>query len=171
MTESQTSPTDEQLFLTLVTDLITQAWVALGKWKHPVTDKIERNVPAAGIIIDILDMLNRKTTGNRTESEDRLLVDSLQQLKLNYVTEINKPVEPVEKATAETPPEDEKTAAETEPAATDDSTEPQAAATPKKKTTAKKKPAARKTTKKTSGGAKAGQSSKTTSQEKHDTEN
>ncbi len=93
MTESQTRPSDDQLFFTLVTDLVTQAWVALGKIKHPITDKIERNVPAAGIIIDMLDMLNRKTAGNRTEGEDRLLLDSLQQLKLNFVAEANKPEE------------------------------------------------------------------------------
>ncbi len=101
MTESQSGPSDDQLFVTLVTDLITQAWVALGKIKHPATDKIERSIPAARLIIDMLDMLNRKTAGNRSEVEDRLLLDSLQQLKINYIAEADKPEAPSEKVTEE----------------------------------------------------------------------
>ncbi len=105
MTESQSGPSDDQLFVTLVTDLITQAWVALGKIKHPATDKIERSIPAARLIIDMLDMLNRKTAGNRSEVEDRLLLDSLHQLKLNFVTEADKPEAPEEEVSEEAPAE------------------------------------------------------------------
>lgn len=108
MTESQDGFSDDQLFVTLVTDLITQAWVALGKIKHPATDKIERSIPAAGLIIDMLDMLNRKTAGNRSEVEDRLLLDSLQQLKINYIAEADKPEAP-EEETAEKKPEEQVT--------------------------------------------------------------
>jgi len=105
MTESQSGPSDDQLFVTLVGDLVTQAWVALGKIKHPATDKIERSIPAAGLIIDMLDMLNRKTAGNRTQAEDRLLLDSLQQLKLNFIAEADKPEATEEKGSEETPTE------------------------------------------------------------------
>jgi len=105
MTESQTGPSSDQLFVTLVTDLVTQAWIALGKIKHPATDKIERNIPAAGIIIDMLDMLNRKTAGNRAQAEDRLLLDSLQQLKINFVAEADKPEATEEKGSEEAPTE------------------------------------------------------------------
>jgi len=105
MTESQNGFSDDQLFVTLVTDLITQAWVALGKIKHPATDKIERSIPVAGFIIDMLEMLNRKTTGNRSEVEDRLLLDSLQQLKINYIAEADKPEAPAEKVPEEAPAE------------------------------------------------------------------
>ena len=94
MNESQAHLNDDQLFLTLVSDLTTQAWIALGKWKNPITDKLERNIPVAGILIDMLDMLNRKTAGNRSEVEDRYLLDSLQQLKLNFVSERDKVDEP-----------------------------------------------------------------------------
>lgn len=94
MNESQAHPNDDQLFLTLVSDLTTQAWIALGKWKNPITDELERNIPVAGVLIDMLDMLNRKTAGNRSEVEDRYLLDSLQQLKLNYVSERDKVEEP-----------------------------------------------------------------------------
>ena len=105
MTESQSGASDDQLFVTLVTDLITQAWVALGKIKHPATDKIERSIPAAGLIIDMLDMLNRKTAGNRSEVEDWLLLDALQQLKLNFVTEADDSEAPGEEVSEEAPAE------------------------------------------------------------------
>ncbi|MFC1543080.1 DUF1844 domain-containing protein [Candidatus Neomarinimicrobiota bacterium] len=105
MTESQTDLTDDHIFVTLVTDLVTQAWVSLGKIKHPATDKIERNIPAASMIIDMLDMLNRKTDGNRSEMEDQLLKDSLQQLKINYVAEAEKPEAPAEESSEEVPTE------------------------------------------------------------------
>lgn len=109
MSESQSGFSDDQLFITLVTDLVTQAWVALGKIKHPATDKIERSIPVARLIIDMLDMLNRKTAGNRSEVEDRLLLDSLQQLKINYVAEADKPETPEDEvsweAAAEAPEE------------------------------------------------------------------
>jgi|GEM_PF-2742467 len=105
MTESQSGPSDDQLFVTLVTDLITQAWVALGKIKHPATDKIERSIPVAQLIIEMLDMLNRKTAGNRSEVEDRLLLDALQQLKINYVAEADKPEAPEEEVSEEAPAE------------------------------------------------------------------
>ncbi|MBA7605413.1 MAG: DUF1844 domain-containing protein [Calditrichaeota bacterium] len=105
MTESQSGPSNDQLFVTLMTDLITQAWVALGKIKHPATDKIERSIPAARLIIDMLDMLNRKTAGNRSEVEDRLLLDALQQLKLNFVTEADDSEAPGEEVSEEAPAE------------------------------------------------------------------
>jgi len=96
MAQNQTGATDEQLFVGIVSDLVSQAWIALGKIKNPLSDKIERNIPATGMIIDMLDMLVRKTEGNRSPDEDRLLKDSLQSLKLNFVAETNKPDEPAE---------------------------------------------------------------------------
>ena len=93
MTTSNSGLSGEHLFLGLVTDLVTQAWIALGKIKNPANDKIERNVPAAAMLIDMLDMLASKTAGNRSPEEDRILTESLQQLKLNYVAEEEKPAE------------------------------------------------------------------------------
>ena len=91
MTNSNTGTTDEQLFSGLAADLITQAWVAMGKIKNPSSDKLEPNLPAAALIIDMLDMLTRKTDGRRTEEEEKLLTENLKQLKLNYVAEADKP--------------------------------------------------------------------------------
>lgn len=89
MTSSQSGTTDEKLFIGLAADLITQAWVGMGKIKNPITDKLEPNLPAAALLIDMLDMLKRKTEGRRGEEEDKLLTENLQQLKLNYIHELD----------------------------------------------------------------------------------
>lgn len=104
MHASNSSVSDEQLFLSLVADLVTQTWIALGKIKNPATDKIERNVPAAAMLIDMLDMLARKTEGHRSPEEDQVLTGSLKQLKLNYVVESNKTEEAVDTSTDEAGP-------------------------------------------------------------------
>jgi hypothetical protein len=64
--------------------------ISLGKLKNPVTDKIERNMEYAKLMIDTLDMLAAKTRGNLSEYEDKFLTEVLRELKLNYVDEINK---------------------------------------------------------------------------------
>ncbi|MFC1618597.1 DUF1844 domain-containing protein [Candidatus Neomarinimicrobiota bacterium] len=148
MNESQSHPNDDQLFLALISDLTTQAWIALGKWKNPITDELERNIPVAGILIDMLDMLNRKTAGNRSEVEDRYLLDSLQQLKLNYVSERDKVDEP---ETEESERAEDESTTESEPAQSTEakvSSEPKASA-PKstKSTTTKKSPQGKSTSK------------------------
>ena len=132
MTESQSGISDDTLFLTLIADLVTQAWVALGKLKHPSNDKVERNIPAAGTIIDMLDMLNRKTAGNRSLQEDSLLMTSINQLKLNYVAE------------KDLPDEGEMTAPQEEPAPPAQDTEPADEQKPPSSSPKKKKPAASK---------------------------
>ena len=104
MHASNSNIPDEQLFLSLVADLVTQTWIALGKIKNPVTDKIERNVPAAAMLIDMLDMLDRKTAGNRSQGEDQLLTESLKQLKLNFVVESSKTGEAADTSPDETGP-------------------------------------------------------------------
>ena len=49
--------------------------------------KVERNLNQAQISIDLLEMLSRRTAGNLSEDESRLLARTLQELKLNYVDE------------------------------------------------------------------------------------
>jgi len=59
-----------------------------------VTNKIEKNLPAAQSTIDMLDMLDAKTKGNLSEQEAKLLKSILAELKLNYVETLNeKPAE------------------------------------------------------------------------------
>ena len=79
------------LFTQLVIMFHAAAMQQLGKIKNPLTDKIDRDLAAAQSSIDLLDMLKEKTKGNLHAEEDRLLTQVLQELKLNYVDELNKP--------------------------------------------------------------------------------
>jgi hypothetical protein len=82
--------TNELLFMQLVMQNQHMCMISLGKLKNPVTDKIERNMEYAKLMIDTLDMLAAKTKGNLSEYEERFLTEVLRELKLNYVDEINK---------------------------------------------------------------------------------
>ena len=46
-----------ELFQILIVQLAQGAWVALGKVPNPITGKIERNLEAARMTIDMLDAL------------------------------------------------------------------------------------------------------------------
>ncbi len=59
----------------------------LGKAKNPITDKLEKDLPAAQSTIDMLDMLHQKTKGNLAAEEEQLLTQVISELKLTYVQE------------------------------------------------------------------------------------
>ena len=82
---------NQMLFVQLVMTLHAEAMHFMGKLKHPVTDKIERNLDAARNAIDILAMLEVKTKGGLSEEEVRFLDQVLRELRLNYVDEAAKP--------------------------------------------------------------------------------
>ena len=90
----------EELFGLLVSQLTTSAWVQLGKIPDPVSGKVQRNLEAASLTIDILDMLAVKTRGNLSTDERQVLDGNLSQLKLNYVEELKKGESSGEKAEA-----------------------------------------------------------------------
>jgi hypothetical protein len=74
-----------QLFMGLCTSLVTQAWMQLGKIKNPMTDKIESDLDAASLTIDMLGMLKEKTKGNVGDDETKILDQSVNELRMNYV--------------------------------------------------------------------------------------
>ncbi|HIB35650.1 MAG TPA: DUF1844 domain-containing protein [Dehalococcoidia bacterium] len=74
-----------QLFMGLCTSLVTQAWMQLGKIKNPMTDKIESDLDAASLTIDMLGMLKEKTKGNVGDDETKILDQSVNELRINYV--------------------------------------------------------------------------------------
>ena len=82
--------TEEQLFYSLIASLEHSVWVSLGKVKNPATDKIERNLYAAAMNIDMIDMLYKKMQGNLSEQEEGYIGRILSELKMNYVDEKNK---------------------------------------------------------------------------------
>jgi len=68
-----------------------QAWMAMGKVANPVSQKVERELPAAKVAIDLLAELETKTRGNLSEDEDKMLQSVLTDLRLNYLEEMKKP--------------------------------------------------------------------------------
>ncbi len=122
--------TEEQLFDQLISSIVHSTWVALGKIKNPMTDKLDRDLRQASTSIDMLDMLFKRMTGNLSDREDQYLGHLLSELKMNYIEE-KKKSETGADATPEEPFKTEK---------------PKTAAKKAKKTTADtKKKAAKKT--------------------------
>jgi len=74
-----------------------QAWIALGKIAHPVSQEVERNLEVAKQSIDLLAELEAKTQGNLSDDENKLIQAMLAELRMNYVDEAKKP-DPVEDA-------------------------------------------------------------------------
>lgn len=96
----------EDMFMLLLNQLSSGAWVQLGKLPDPATNKISRNLEAASLTIDIIDALETKTKGNRTEEEDRYITGTLSQLKMNYLEEMKQPDPTGSSAEAEPQQED-----------------------------------------------------------------
>jgi len=72
-------------FPTLVLSLTTTAMLQMGLVPDPVTQKVEKNLPAARQTIDILEILQEKTQGNLKPDETRLLDRCLHDLKMSFV--------------------------------------------------------------------------------------
>jgi hypothetical protein len=69
----------------LIVTLATQAWLTLGQIPDPQTGKGEVHLPYARHVIDMLEMLEQKTHGNRTPEEISLLSRTLHELRMAYV--------------------------------------------------------------------------------------
>ena len=79
--------TEQQLFDQLISSLVHTTWISLGKIKSPMTDKIERDLNAASMNIDMIDMLYKRMDGNLSEAEDKYMSQVLSELKMNYIHE------------------------------------------------------------------------------------
>jgi hypothetical protein len=78
------------LFKQLVMQNQQMAMISLGKVKNPVSDTLDKNLEYAKLSIDTLDMLVQKTKGNLSEYEEKLLAETVNQLKIIYVEESGK---------------------------------------------------------------------------------
>ena len=87
---------EQQLFMYVVGTFQSSARIALGKMKNPMTDKIERNLEQASYYIDLLDMLQLKTKGNVSEYEEQMLINTVSELKMNFIDEQKNPNNPGE---------------------------------------------------------------------------
>jgi hypothetical protein len=76
-----------QLFMQLVIQNQQMAMISLGKVNNPVSDTLDKNLEYAKLSIDTLDMLIKKTKGNLSEYEEKLIAETVDQLKIIYVEE------------------------------------------------------------------------------------
>ena len=94
------------LFAQLVLQQANMATMLLGKMAHPETGQVMKDIEAARLFIDQLEMLEVKTRGNLTKEESNLLKQSLMGLRLAFVEAVESPkpqigTEPKEAAKAE----------------------------------------------------------------------
>src|SRR5437016_7455209 len=90
------------LFAYLVMQQSNMAMMLLGKTPHPETGQTVRDLDAAKLFIDQLEMLEVKTKGNLSAEESNLLKQTLMTLRLSFVeaADAPPPAEP-KKATPE----------------------------------------------------------------------
>jgi hypothetical protein len=89
---------DQALFIQLVLTFQAAAIQQMGKLQNPITGKVERNLEQAKFSIDMLEMIENRTTGNLSENEKEFLEHALFELRMNYVDEVKKDEEEKKKA-------------------------------------------------------------------------
>jgi len=83
--EAQSIPLPPASFEFLVFSLRTQAEMQLGLIQFSEEEKPEPNIPLARHTIDLLAVLLDKTKGNLTLEEQRLIENSLTELRFRFV--------------------------------------------------------------------------------------
>ena len=101
MTEPQTGtsgdndPNRQEMLTALFAQLVMQqtnmAMMLMGKVAHPESGEVVKDMDAARLFIDQLDMLETKTQGNLTKEEAGLLKQSLMSLRLTFVEAVESP--------------------------------------------------------------------------------
>lgn len=95
MTDSESPATDAAepapgappaSFEFLVHTLFTQALMALGRIPNPITKQTHVNMATARHFVETLAMLERKTAGNLSADEARLLEEIQHQLRMMVIT-------------------------------------------------------------------------------------
>lgn len=84
---------DQALFMALVFSLHAAGMQQLGKMINPLSGEVERNLEQAQGTINMMEMLERRTAGNLSDEEKKLLERLLYELRMNYVDEAKAPAE------------------------------------------------------------------------------
>ena len=83
------------LFGHMVVQQSNMALMLMGNMPHPQSGQTVRDLDAAKLFIDQLEMLEAKTKGNLSKEEEKLLKQSLMNLRLAFVEAVEKaPEEP-----------------------------------------------------------------------------
>ena len=113
------------LFAQMVMQQSSMAMMLLGKTPHPGTGQVMRDLEAARLFIDQLEMIEFKTKGNLSPEEAALLKQSLMSLRMAFVEAVDSP-----SAQAESRPNQSSAPTEPAPASAPDQAEPAPAASP-----------------------------------------
>lgn len=98
-TAAEEELTDEELaeardpasFVSFVMSIASNAASSLGMMDHPVTHEREVDVELGKHWIDVLGMLQKKTSGNLTSQEKKMVESLLADLRMQYVSLVNAP--------------------------------------------------------------------------------
>jgi len=85
---------DPASFVSFLMSIASNAASALGMMEHPVTHQRDVDVEVGKHWIDVLGMLQKKTAGNLTPPEKRMLEGLLADLRMQYVSLVNSPQQP-----------------------------------------------------------------------------
>jgi len=77
-------------FSTFVASLSSSAMVQLGEISEPTSGQKQSNIPMAKHTIDIIALLQEKTKGNLTTEENKLIQNVLTDLRMRYISAVNK---------------------------------------------------------------------------------
>jgi len=80
-----TPPPPPASFEMLVSMLFSQAMTMLGQIPDPQSGEVTTNKPFAKYTIDTLEMLGEKTSGNLSDSESKMLSQTLHALRMAYI--------------------------------------------------------------------------------------
>jgi len=82
---------DPASFVAFIMSIASNAASALGMMEHPVTHQRDVDVELGKHWIDVLGMLQKKTAGNVSPQEKRMLEGLLADLRMQYVSLVNSP--------------------------------------------------------------------------------
>jgi hypothetical protein len=82
---------DPASFVSFIMSIASNAASSLGMMEHPVTHQRDVDVELGKHWIDVLGMLQKKTVGNLTSQEKRMLEGLLADLRMQYVSLVNSP--------------------------------------------------------------------------------
>jgi len=104
VTERPTSNREEimsALFAQLVMQQANMAMMLMGQIAHPQSGETVKDIEAARLFVDQLEMLEAKTKGNLTKEEEGLLKQSLMSLRMAFVEAVQEPAPSAENKTSE----------------------------------------------------------------------
>src|SRR5436853_5204577 len=90
-TAAQSADISSALFAHLIMQQANMAMLMTGKTPHPETGQTMRDLEAAKLFIDTLEMLEAKTKGNLGSHEQNMLKQTLMTVRLAFVEAANAP--------------------------------------------------------------------------------